>query len=304
MSRDVKQSARDYLEYLRNVRRYSEHTVANYQRDLEQFAEFCERSGLERPEDITHRVLRRYLAQLQTRGYAGSSVQRKCSAVKGLFRWLSREGRMATDPGAVLSAPRREGRLPVVLSGRELDSAEESQSTSESRHRIRDAAIIELLYATGVRVSELAGLDMADVDWQRRELRVMGKGAKERLVPAYPHALLLLRRYAELERALLLAERSRETQKALFLNSRGERMSDRGVRRVVEAFFKRQREEGKHVSPHTLRHTFATHLLEGGADIRAVQELLGHADLSTTQVYTHLSKGRLKEVYDRTHPRA
>ncbi len=304
MASDVKQSVRDYLEYLRNVRRYSEHTTNSYERDLAQFAEFCERSGLERPEDITHRVLRRYLAQLQTRGYANSSVQRKCSAVKGLFRWLSREGRLATDPGAVLSAPRREGRLPVVLSGRELDAAEERQRMSPTPHSIRDAAIIELLYATGVRVSELAGLDMNDVDWQRRELRVMGKGAKERLVPAYPRALLLLRRYLELERPSLLAESSQESQKALFLNGRGERVSDRGVRRVVESFFKRQREEGKHISPHTLRHTFATHLLEGGADIRAVQELLGHADLATTQVYTHLSKGRLKEVYDRTHPRA
>ncbi len=324
--RDMQESIKDYLEHLGNLRRHSAHTLTNYARDLAQFAEFCDRGGLEKPEDITHRVLRRYLAQLQTRGYASSSVQRKCSAVKGFFRWLSHEGRLESDPGAVLSAPRRAQRLPVVLSLRELDAAEEGQKNEPARYRLRDAAVIELLYATGIRVSELAGLDMSDVDWQRRELRVFGKGSKERLVPVYPHALLLLRRYTETERPLLLAgaaehrspqvitsapvsrprknQRSDEVEPALFLNSRGQRLGDRGARRVVEAFFRRAREEGKHVSPHTLRHTFATHLLEGGADIRAVQELLGHADLATTQIYTHLSKSHLKEVYDRAHPRA
>ncbi len=323
---DIQQCIRDYLDHMRNMRNRSEHTLASYARDLEQFAAFCDRAGLQKPEDITYRVLRRYLAQLQTRGYAGSSVQRKCSAVRGLFRYLCREGRLASDPGAVLSAPRRPQRLPVVLSLLELEGAEEGQRTAPARYRLRDAAVIELLYATGIRVSELAGLDLADVDWGRQELRVLGKGAKERLAPAYPHALEVLHAYLELERPLLLAAReesptatpavkhhapaghaARREQAgdtALFLNTRGERLGDRGVRRVVEAFFKRAREEGKQVSPHTLRHTFATHLLEGGADIRAVQELLGHADLATTQIYTHLSKGRLKEVYDRTHPRA
>ncbi len=327
--RDIQGSIQDYLEHLGYLRRHAAHTLTNYSRDLAQFAEFAERAGLERPEEITHRVLRRYIAQLQTRGYASSSVQRKCSAVKGFFRWLWREGRLDSDPGAVLSAPRRAQRLPVVLSVRELDAAEEGQKTMPAHNRLRDAAVIELLYATGIRVSELSGLDLSDVDWQRRELRVFGKGSKERLVPVYPHALLLLRRYMETERSFLLAgaveRQAREAEgentpipavripknsrlpdgePALFLNSRGQRLGDRGVRRVVEAFFKRAREEGKHVSPHTLRHTFATHLLEGGADIRAVQELLGHADLATTQVYTHLSKSHLKEVYDRAHPRA
>lgn len=319
---DIQQCVRDYTDYLRNLRSVSVHTLAGYSGDLEQFSSFCGRAGLEKPEEITHRILRSYLAQLQTRGYAGSSVQRKCSAVKGLFRYLCKEGRLASDPGAVLSAPRRAQRLPVVLSLPELDRAEAGQQTAPGRNRMRDAAIIELLYATGIRVSELAGLNIADVDWQRRELRVLGKGSKERLVPAYPHALELLCVYLELERPLLAAgeaesaatpasarprrggKHSPAGEQALFLNAHGGRLSDRGVRRVVESFFRRAREEGKHVSPHTLRHTFATHLLEGGADIRAVQELLGHADLATTQVYTHLSKGRLKEVYDRTHPRA
>ncbi len=315
--REIERALQGYLDDLRNLRSRSAHTVAGYENDLRGFVEFCARSGLEDLSRINHRVLRRYLAQLQTRGYAAASVQRKCSAVKGFCRYLSREGRLAGDPGAALAAPRRPQKLPIVLSLPEMDRAKEERSAL-TRYHLRDAAIIELLYATGMRVSELVGLNLNDISWHRCELRVLGKGAKERSVPVYPHALKLLRDYLEVERPRLAAagdanddvtegrrppDRPSEVE-ALFLNSHGGRLGDRSVRRVVESFFRRAREEGKQVTPHTLRHTFATHLLEGGADIRAVQELLGHADLATTQIYTHLSKGRLKEVYSRTHPRA
>jgi site-specific recombinase XerD len=238
-------------------------------------------------------------------GYARTTVARRSSAVKGLFRFLLDRGDIDADPCAALSPPRRERRLPRVLHLNEIDAAEKRQNLHIYRTSLRDMALVELLYATGMRVGELAKLDLSDLDLERGEVRVLGKGRKERVIPVHDAASQLLRAYLEKERPQLAGNAiGGETEEVpLFLSVRGGRLSDRGVRRVVERFF-RSLEGGKRISPHTLRHTFATHLLQGGADLRTVQELLGHVDLSTTQIYTHLSKGRLKDVFFQTHPRA
>jgi integrase/recombinase XerC len=295
----------EYLRYLEAERNISPQTLRAYRGDLGIFEEFCLRAGIDDPADVDHRLLRRYLANLQTRGYSRSTVARRSSAVRGFFRFMVQRGYLESDPAAALSPPRRDRRLPRVLRLEEIDEAETQQGLHIYRTSLRDMAVVELLYATGMRVGELAGLDLEDIDLKRGEVRVLGKGRKERVIPLHEAAQQLVAGYIEKERPTLVADTGADTSKeaSLFVNVRGKRLSDRGVRRVVERFF-RGLEGGKRISPHTLRHTFATHMLQGGADLRTVQELLGHVDLSTTQIYTHLSKGQLKEVFFRTHPRA
>ncbi len=294
-------------EYLRSLgveRNVSPETLRAYRGDLLLFEEFCSRAGITRPEDIDHRLLRRYLANLQTRGYSRSTVARRSSAVRGYFRFLVQRGYLENDPASALSPPRRDRRLPRVLRPEEIDEAEARQGLRIYRTSLRDMALVELLYATGMRVGELAALDVEDIDFKRGEVRVLGKGRKERVIPMHDAARQLLARYIDKERPVLTSNATgSQIGDPVFLSVKGGRLSDRGIRRVVDRFF-RGLEGGKRISPHTLRHTFATHMLQGGADLRTVQELLGHVDLSTTQIYTHLSKGQLKEVFFRTHPRA
>ncbi|MDY6795926.1 MAG: tyrosine recombinase [Actinomycetota bacterium] len=301
----MRETTEKYLRYLETERNLSPHTLRAYGADLDIFAEYCERSGRLEPGDIDHRFLRRYLSYLQTRGYSRSTVARRTSAVKGLYRYLVARGYIEKDPAVVLSPPRRDRRLPRVLRVQDIDAAESGKGLHIYRTSLRDMALVELLYATGMRVGELAGLDLDDLDLDNGEVRVIGKGRKERILPVHDVAQQLVKAYMERERSLLAANStgSGEEEEPLFLSIRGGRLSDRGIRRVVERFF-RCLEGGKRISPHTLRHTFATHLLQGGADLRTVQELLGHVDLSTTQIYTHLSKGQLREVFFQTHPRA
>jgi tyrosine recombinase XerC len=295
----------EYQRFLSAERNMSGETIRAYEGDLRGFLEFCSRAGVKRPEQVSHRLLRRYLSNQQTLGYSRSTIARRSSAVRGFFRFLAQRGLIAENPAEALSPPRRDRRLPRVLRLEEIDRAESAQGLHIYRTSLRDMALVELLYATGIRVGELTGLNIGDVDVRRGEVRVLGKGSKERIVPVHDVAMQLLVNYMEKERPLLAANADGEKsgEDPLFLSVRGGRLSDRGVRRVVERFF-RGLEGGKRVSPHTLRHTFATHMLQGGADLRTVQELLGHVDLSTTQIYTHLSKGQLKEVFSRAHPRA
>ncbi len=299
------ESVEEYLGSLENERNVSPQTLRAYRRDLAVFKEFCTRSGTERPEDIDHLLLRRFLANLQTRGYSRSTLARRASTLRGYFRFLVARGYLEVDPATALSPPRRERRLPRVLRQEEIEAAEAKQGLRVYATSLRDMALVELLYATGMRVGELAALDLEDVDLKRGEVRVLGKGRKERVIPFYAAAGQLLARYLEAERPVLAANAAvgGADGDPLFVGARGGRLGERGVRRAVERFF-RALEGGKRISPHTLRHTFATHMLQGGADLRTVQELLGHVDLSTTQIYTHLSKGQLKEVFFRTHPRA
>ncbi len=327
----MQQALEDYLDFIDGERNLSPHTQRGYRQDLEQFREFMRRAGREDLEEVDYRFLRSYLAHLHTRGFSRASIARKTSTLRNFFAFQCERGRIPSNPAAVLSSPKLQRKLPRVVSVQEIDQGAERASERGTiniyRTSLRDLALVEMLYGSGIRVGELVGLDLGDVDFERREIRVFGKGAKERIVPASDVALELLQTYIEKERGLLLdagrhklsvvdadagadagagdggPDPAEDASRALFINVRGARMSDRGARRSVEKFFAAIG-QGKHVSPHTLRHTFATHLLEGGADLRSVQELLGHVDLSTTQIYTHLSKAQLKSVYFKTHPRA
>jgi integrase/recombinase XerC len=279
----------------------SDHTVAAYRRDVVAFVSWAGRLGLVGPEQVDRRVLRRYLGFLTTRRYASRTIARKASALRRWFAWLCRTGVIATDPAAGLSAPSGGGRLPRVLKEDELSAlldrpVPSAPATADEAVAARDRAVLELLYGSGLRVSELCGLQVGDVDLGRGVARVWGKGRKQRQVPlSEPSADAVSHWLATGRRHLVAASSPAD---AVFLNRRGNRLTPRDVRRVVD------RRAVTPTHPHALRHTFATHLLDGGADLRAVQELLGHADLSTTQIYTHVSKERLRRVLDATHPRA
>ncbi|MBI2370930.1 MAG: tyrosine recombinase XerC [Deltaproteobacteria bacterium] len=280
----------------------SEHTRRNYLSDLRQFEAFLREAGGGRapaPEAIDHLAIRAFLATL-ARDHARASVARKLAAIRTFFRFLRREGIVARNPGEVLATPKPRQPLPGVLTVddtfRLLEAAEPDTVLA-----LRDRAMWELLYSSGLRVSELTGLDVGDLDPGPAVVRVMGKGRKERVVPVGSKALGALRAYLERRDGLLGP--ARRGAPALFLNSRGGRLTPRSVERLLKKYLARCGLAGT-LSPHALRHSFATHLLEGGADLRAIQELLGHASLSTTQKYTHVTVDRLMEVYDRTHPRA
>jgi len=275
-------------------------TVAAYRRDVDGFAEWAERSGIENPAAVTRLLLRRYLAYLATRRYARRSIARKASALRRYFGWLRRTGAIPADPTIGLSAPSGEGRLPRVLRDDELqvllDEPGAATEADEDAVRLRDDAVLELLYGSGLRVGELCGLAAGDVDLGRGVVTVWGKGSKQRQVPISVPAAEAVGGWIERGRAAMATAES--PADALFLNRRGRRLSTRDVRRILD------HRSAAPTHPHALRHTFATHLLDGGADLRAVQELLGHADVATTQRYTHVSRERLRSVYDATHPRA
>jgi tyrosine recombinase XerC len=288
----------EFLRHLALERRLSPRTVEAYGSDLRGVADFLARSGGSLGR-ATHPQLRRWLAHLVTRGFARSSIARKAAAVRSFYRFAVRRGLLDADPSTVLASPKLPVRLPSVLKASEA-AALVASPEAEDPWAVRDRAVLELLYATGLRVSELCALDMGDVDLARGRVRAMGKGGREREVPVGEVAADSVRSYVEGSRAGTLPS---EGGTALFFNRRGKRLSPRDVRAIVEKY-RRQMLTGRRVSPHTLRHSFATHLMEGGADIRAVQELLGHASLSTTQRYTHVSRGRLFGAYRRSHPRA
>ncbi len=287
----------DYLASLTSV---APRTVAAYGADLRGFITWAERADLAGPDGVDRTVLRRYVAHLATRRYARRSVARKVAALRRYFGWLARTGRIPVDPSAGLSAPRGEGRLPRVLHQDEvnglLDDPTPSPGDERPGVRARDDAVLEVLYGSGLRVAELCGLDRTDVDLARSRATVWGKGSKQRTVPLSAPSVDALQRWLDGPRADLVTSES--PPEALFLNRRGHRLGPRDVRRILD------RRAISPTHPHALRHTFATHLLDGGADLRAVQELLGHEDLATTQRYTHVSRERLRAVYDATHPRA
>jgi len=282
----------------------SPNTVAAYRRDLEGFVEWAGRGGIEGPDGVTRVVLRRYLAYLGTRGYASSSIARKASTLRRYFRWVVHVDALDTDPARSLRAPSGRGRLPRVLGPAELehllDDPPAATDDDPPAIRLRDDAVLEVLYGCGLRVGELCGLDRPDVALRSRTLTVWGKGAKQRQVPLGEPAQEALTGWLGRGRPELVSGRAIEpaAAAAVFLNRRLRRLTPRDVRRILD------RRALSPTHPHALRHSFATHLLDGGADLRVVQELLGHTDVATTQIYTHVSKERLKEVYGRTHPRA
>ncbi len=262
-----------------------------YQSDLDAFAEWMSRSGVDGPAGVDRMHLRRYLASLGTRKLARATIARKAAALRCYFSWQVRQGRLGSDPARSLRAPSGGGRLPRVLSAGEVTSL--LDAGAETAVDRRDLAVLELLYAAGLRVSELCGLDRGDIDLRGRTVTVLGKGGKQRRVPVHDTAVAALRAWFEDGR-----EDMEGPPEAAFVNRRGARLGPRDVRRILD------RRAVSPTHPHALRHTYATHLLDGGADLRVVQELLGHSSLATTQVYTHVSKERLRSVYGGTHPRA
>lgn len=274
-------------------------TVEAYARDLRSFVVWAGRAGLAVPGAAGRTTLRRYLAYLSTRGYSRRTIARRASALRRYYRWLRRSGAVEQDPTAGLSAPKGEARLPRVLRPDELrallDEATPS-SRGDGATALRDDALLEVLYGSGLRVAEATAIDVGDLDLARQRIVVRGKGDKERVVPLSERAVHALRRWLSGGRDELVTEATPPA--AVFLNARGRRLTPRDARRVLD------RRALAPTHPHALRHSFATHLLDGGADLRVVQELLGHSDLATTQRYTHVSKERLRSVFDATHPRA
>lgn len=292
-----------FTAHLRLERRLSEHTVAAYRRDLTQLAVFLGRQG-RGLTTVRYPELRRFLAQQATLGYARSSIARRVGAIHTFYRWASARGVVDRDPAALLGRPKVANRLPGVLRPREAaelvetpDAAEDA-SAFERAIALRDRAILELMYGSGLRVAEVAGLTVDRLDLARGRVTVMGKGSKEREVPLSDPAREALEEYLREGRRDLS-----DGSASAFFNRRRRPIGTRDIRRLVGRYGERTL-GGRNVTPHTLRHSFATHLLEGGADIRAVQELLGHASVATTQRYTHVSRTRLFEAYKQSHPRA
>lgn len=292
-----------FLTQMREARGASPATLRAYAEDLRQLAEFLEAGGLaDAWEKVRPSHLRRFLAALHSDDYARTSVARKLSAIRSFYRHLRARELASADPTVGLVAPRRRRRLPRFLYQSDLEKLLSAPDPSTPLG-LRDRALLETLYATGLRVSELVGLTVSQVA-EAAELQVMGKGGRARIVLLGEPARRALARYLEAARPHLLSRRpDGDDDGALFLNARGGRLTDRGVRRIVHKHLLKACAQHD-IGPHALRHTFATHLLEAGADLRAVQELLGHASLATTQIYTHVTRGRLREVYEQAHPRA
>jgi site-specific recombinase XerD len=290
----------------------SPHTRAAYERDVAEFIAWAERGGCSEPASLDHRTLRRFLAYLDTRGFARSTIARKAAALRAYLRFLRRQGVIDHDPGATLRAPKGANRLPRVIRSDEAgdlldDVADELDLVAEAEHDdpvavavvLRDLAVLEVLYGAGLRVAECCGLRIADCDLDAGLVTVLGKGSKVRRVPIGAPAVDALAAWLGGGRPVLAGPES--PPDVVFLNQRGRSLTPRDARRVLE---RHPLPDGRAVHPHALRHAYATHLLEGGADLRAVQELLGHADLATTQIYTHVTRDRLRAVYEATHPRA
>jgi integrase/recombinase XerC len=344
----MKQSIAKYLEYLRSVKNSSPHTVSNYGKDLVQFLIFLSPPGAQPPAlvDVKHPMIREFIAHLHDQGLQKSSIARKLAALRSFFKYCVRECQLKENPARLVPTPKLPKRIPSVLSAEEMNgflnqlagsgpertglrSASKKQASLPARGRAkersrqndslpdseelllrRDRALLELLYAAGLRVSELTGLNLADMEQKERILRVRGKGNKERIVPYGGKAQEALEKYWPLRDQLLLrtagtraSHRAAPHTEAVFLNYAGRRLTQRSVGRIVKKYV-RLINVNWDLHPHSLRHAFATHLLADGADLRAIQELLGHQSLSTTQKYTHASIRQLMEIYDKSHPHA
>jgi integrase/recombinase XerC len=301
--------------FVQSLSAHSPATVRAYRSDLSAFVTWAGRAGIEGPAGVDRLTLRRYLAYLQTRGYERRSIARKAATLRGYFAFALRRGMVSADPSRRLSAPRGSSRLPRILSSAEIeellepgdrvplpegaDSARAEGAGARARRLAleqRDDAVLELLYGSGLRVSECCGVELGDLELTHGLVSVWGKGNKQRRVPMSAASVATLGRYLAEGRPLLCSEKT--PSGAVFVNQRGNRLGPRDVRRILD------RRSPTPTHPHALRHSYATHLLDGGADLRVVQELLGHASLQTTQIYTHVSRERLLSVYERSHPRA
>jgi integrase/recombinase XerC len=286
----------DFITYLKNEKNVSPHTARSYLSDLEQLFDFLGEMDLIK---VDHQTLRQFIAHLMKLKKGKSSIARKLSAIRTFFKYLNREGILSTNPARLVATPRREKRLPAVLTAddaQRLMEAPGKQKTEDGDSLLRDRAVLETLYSTGIRASELIGINKEDIDRHDRLIRIRGKGRKERIVPIGMNAI------AAIDACLERTSKSSDAE-AVFIGPSGKRLTARTVQRILENY-RKQLGLSQKASPHTLRHSFATHMLESGADLRAIQELLGHASLSTTQRYTHLNLDSLMETYDKAHPKA
>jgi integrase/recombinase XerC len=315
----MKTAIEKFLQYLQVVRNASPHTIRSYRADLEQFRAYMSPPGAPEVQlrDVDHRMIREFLGHLHDRHLQKRSMARKLASLRSLFKFCSREGMVKDNPARLVATPKLPIRIPSVLSAEEMNgfldqlaSGKGNRPQRSSKYGRepglllqRDRAILELLYGSGLRVSELTGLNLADVDRKEQMLRVLGKGNKERIVPYGSKAEQALATYEPLRAKLLREAGGRGQPQAVFVNRDGRRLGVRSVGRIVKKYVRLMNVNWE-LHPHSLRHAFATHLLADGADLRAIQELLGHASLSTTQRYTHASIRQLMEVYDKAHPRA
>ncbi len=297
MSLNRHQATEKFLTYLKVEKNYSPHTLLSYSHDLETFYNFLKEKSI---GEVEKDFLRRYLASMSVEQLSKRTVARRMASLRTFFRFLTREGYLEKNPMGAVRNPKQDKMLPMVLDEKEISSLLESPSSDLFGRR--DRAILETLYSTGMRVSEIVRLDLEKVDFIGGVCRVLGKGNKERLCPIGSRALKCIREYLEIR-----DKDKKRNSRALFLNhspnQEGSRITARSICRILDKYIERTCRRDN-ISPHTLRHSFATHLLDRGADLRSVQELLGHENLSTTQIYTHVSTQRLKEAYDKAHPRA
>lgn len=289
-----------FLQYLEFERSYTANTIAAYHTDLEQFRQFLHGEGVTQWAALTPQVLERFLSMLQTRGYRPATVARKVAAVRSFLHFLFAEGVITQELAEWLQMPKVGKRLPRTLSAAEVARLLEATTVEQTPLGLRDRALLELLYATGMRASEVVRLKRSDVDVEAGVVRCWGKGDKERELPLYAAAQATLRHYLDEGRDFLLQDVNEPT---LFLNRAGKPLTRQGLWFLVQHYAAAAGLEGE-VTPHTLRHSFATHLLDGGAELREVQQFLGHANINTTQIYTEISSRRKRESYDRAHPRA
>lgn len=291
---DYRRALTQFLDYLRKERRFSNHTVRSYENDLVQFFDFCAEQLNGKPlNKIERHDIRDFIGAVMRYGYTNKSTARKLSSLRSFFRYLVETGVINASPVSGIKGPALEKRLPPLLS--EFQVAQALAPLDDSVSSLRDAAIMETIYGSGLRAAELVGLNIQDIDFNDRTIRVRGKGSKERILPLGSKEAAAIQRY--------LAVRGYPAEQAVFLNRRGKRLTTRSIQEIVRRALSRVSGVSA-TNPHALRHAFATHLLERGADLRAVQELLGHASLASTQIYTHLTVERLRRIYDRAHPRS
>jgi len=286
-----------YLNFLLVEKGLADNTIVSYRFDLTSFAQFLRKAGIESPQSIDKHIIGDYLASLLEDEKKTPTIARQLASIRGFCRFMQQEGRIATDPTLNMQSPKLEKLLPKVLSREQITRLLDLPDKSKPLG-LRDAAMLELDYACGLRISELLSLTAYDIDAELGFIRCMGKGAKERIVPVGKTALAVLQQYLRDARPLLL--KGKDTQE-LFVNARGDALSRQGYWKIIKAY---GRQIGVDITPHTMRHTLATHLLENGAELLVVQEILGHADVATTQIYTHLTSERIKNVYNSYHPRA